>query len=177
MSNEWFDVVDLTGRVVGQALRQVCHQNSGLIHRAVHVLVFDRVGRIFLQKRSCRKDVQPGKWDTSVGGHLIPGESPREGAEREMAEELGIKGANLRPAYEYVWRSDIETELISAFAVIHDGPFNLDPVEISEGRFWTFDEIDEQLESGIFTPQFQTEFLRIRTWRQSGDSHAMLNAG
>jgi isopentenyldiphosphate isomerase len=146
------------------AKRSQCHGNPQLIHQSIHVLVFDRAGRLFLQKRSARKDVQPGKWDTSVGGHMQPGEKPEQAAVREMREELGIAPARLEFAYEYLWHSDIESELIRAFATLQEGPFQLDPVEIDEGRFWTFDDIKEGMSQDIFTPQFCNEFPRMREW-------------
>ena len=164
MTDEDFELVDETGRVVGMARRSQCHGNPQLIHQSVHVLVFDRDGRLFLQKRSARKDVQPGMWDTSVGGHMKPGEAPEEGARREMQEELGVAPARLEFAYQYLWRSPIETELIRAFATLSEGPFTLDPEEIDEGRFWTFDEIEAALGRGIFSPQFCNEFPRMREW-------------
>jgi len=161
---EWFDLIDLRENIIGKAPRSICHQNPGLIHQAVHVLVFDDRHRIFLQKRSARKDIQPSKWDTSVGGHLNPGEAPEIGAEREMREELGLTGIPLTAAYKYVWRSDVETELIHAFAVRYAGPFKLDPVEIDEGRFWTLDEIRDNMDKDFFTPQFKQEFPRMVAW-------------
>ena len=68
--------------------RSECHRNPGLIHRAVHVFVLDGAGRIYLQKRAGSKDIQPGRWDTSVGGHLVPGESYEQGAAREMGRVI-----------------------------------------------------------------------------------------
>ncbi len=162
--DERFDIVDRLGRVIGQASRSECHRNPALIHQAVHVQVFDREGRLFLQKRSDSKDVQPGKWDSSVGGHLRPGESPIQGARRELAEELGVETARLEKAYEYFWESEIETELVRTFVTLHEGPFRLQEEEISEGRFWSLDEIAAALPSGITTPQFAHEFPRLRAW-------------
>lgn len=169
MSGEWFDILDKEQRVIGKALRSVCHSHSGLLHGAVHVLVFDSKGRLFLQRRSMKKDLQPGSWDTSVGGHLHPGESPAAGALREMKEELGVAPAVLHPAYQYVWQSTCETELITAFATVHEGPFNLCPEEITEGRFWERREIAQSIENpGFpFTPQFRQEFTRVESWLAS----------
>lgn len=162
--DELFDIVDRSGRVIGQAPRSACHGNPALIHQAVHVQVFDRLGRLFLQKRAATKDIQPGKWDSSVGGHLKPGESPMEGACRELREELGVYATDLIPAYEYLWESAVETELVRTFALVHDGPFQLQADEMEEGRFWTLDEIAHRLGEGIFTPQFAFEFPRLREW-------------
>lgn len=166
MSDELFDIVDRLGRVVGQAPRSRCHGDPSLIHQAVHVLVFDRLGRLFLQRRSESKDVQPGKWDTSVGGHLQPGEKPLQGALRELGEELGVQQVRLDPAYEYFWESPHETELVRTFVTLHEGPFRLQAEEIAEGRFWDQREIEAALGSGLFTPQFTHEFPRMRAWWQ-----------
>jgi isopentenyldiphosphate isomerase len=168
MSDEWFDVIDAQGRVLGRALREVCHGHPGFMHRAVHVVVTNAAGDLFLQKRSPRKDIQPGKWDTSVGGHLHSGESPHDGALRELREELGVATDQLAPAYEYIWRSAIETELITAFALRHEGPFTLDPHEISEGAFWKISDIEKSLSEDIFSEQFVQEFSRIQQFLHQG---------
>jgi isopentenyldiphosphate isomerase len=162
--DEWFELVDETGRVVGRATRRECHGNPALIHQVTHVLVFDRAGRLFLQKRSAAKDIQPGKWDTSVGGHMQPGETPEAAARREMREELGAEPGELAFAYQYLWRSPVETELVRAFATVHEGPFHLEPAEIDDGRFWPFEEIEAGLAGGLLTPQLASEFPRMRAW-------------
>ena len=161
---EWFEVVDAQGRVTGRARRSECHGNPALRHRAVHVLVFDPAGRLFLQKRSSTKDTAPGLWDTSVGGHLQPGESFEQAARREFAEELGGPVGELWPAYAYEWTTDHETELIQAFATVHAGPFRPDPEEIEEGRFWSGEEITVNLDGPLFTPQFRQEYPRMAAW-------------
>lgn len=150
--------------MIGQAPRRRCHGDPSLRHRAVHVLVFDGHGRLFLQKRSLRKDTAPGLWDTSVGGHLQPGEAPIAAARREFAEELGATPGLLHPAYHYEWATAYETELIVAFATRHEGPFHLQSEEIDEGRFWSPAEIESALDQGPFTPQFRQEYPRMRTW-------------
>jgi len=88
--DEIFEIVDDHGFVVGCAPRRLCHDDPSLIHRCSHVVVYHPDGRILLQKRSSSKDIQPGKWDTAVGGHLQPGEDFESAALREMTEELGI---------------------------------------------------------------------------------------
>jgi isopentenyldiphosphate isomerase len=170
---EQFELVDTRGDVVGLAPRRLCHGNPALRHRAVHVLVFDGLGRLFLQKRSARKDTAPGLWDTSVGGHMQPGEQPEEAAGREFQEELGVPPGTLTPAYRYEWSTAYETELIIAFATRHEGPFFLQVEEIDEGRFWTTDEISAHLGRGLFTPQFEQEYPRMLTWWN--EHHAALS--
>jgi len=153
------------GHVIGRALRSECHGNPDLIHRTAHVLVFNAREALLLQKRSENKDIQPGKWDTSVGGHLDIGETYEEAARREMAEELGIRDAPLLPLYDYPMRNEIESENVRTYLCTYDGSITPDPKEISEARFWTMEEIERELGSGRFTPNFEEEFGRYKAWR------------
>lgn len=162
--DELFEVVDETGRVLGVAPRGRCHGDPSLLHQSVHVFVFDGQHRLFLQRRSLRKDSQPGKWDSSVGGHMAPGEQPLESALRETQEELGFTPGSLTFAHQYIWRTSFESELIRSYVVRHDGPFRLDPDEIDEGRFWTQEEIRQAVGRGLLTPQFEQEFQRLESW-------------
>lgn len=160
--DEYFEVVDDDDQVIGQALRSECHGNPQLIHRVAHILVFDHLGRLLLQKRAMNKDVQPGRWDTSVGGHLDPGETYAAAAAREMFEELGITDLPLTFLYCYQMRSDFESENVATFTACHDGPFPFSQAEIDEVRFWTAAEIDAALTSGLLTPNFEDEWGRWR---------------
>ena len=164
MSEEWFELVDVTGRIIGKAKRSECHGNPSLMHQSIHVLIFDRQGRLLLQKRSQQKDTNPGKWDTSVGGHVAPGEQPDVAARRETNEELGIDPGKLELAYQYIWKSDYESELVRTYATLHEGPFTYDTKEVETGEFWTLEKIENELTSGHFTPQFCDEFPKIKDW-------------
>jgi isopentenyl-diphosphate delta-isomerase type 1 len=155
---EVFDIVDENDRVIGQAPRAECHGNPALVHRVAHVLVFDRHDRLLLQKRAMTKDIQPGRWDTSVGGHLDPGESYLEAACREMREELGIEGVPLTWLYSSKIRNEIESENVSTYLARYDGEVHFAVEEIDEVRFWTAKEIDAALGTGVFTPNFEEEW-------------------
>ncbi|HNR92989.1 MAG TPA: NUDIX domain-containing protein [Kiritimatiellia bacterium] len=159
--DEIFPVVDENGTEIGRARRSECHGNPALIHPVVHVIVRSRRGEIFLQRRNIRRDVQPGKWDTSVGGHMHPGEEAAGAAQREMQEELGVRPPRLQFAYRYLWRSETESELVHTFLAEHEGPFILQAEEIDEGRFWTEGEIRAAVGSGKLTPNFEAEFERL----------------
>lgn len=159
--HEMFDLVDEAGRVIGSARRSECHGNPALLHPVVHVLVFNRRGDLFLQKRSRSRDVQPGKWDSSVGGHCQPGEKAEDAARREMREELGVDAGELHFLHGYIWRSPIESERVTTFRVLHEGPFILDPDEMDEGRFWPQAEIQAAVGRGVLTPNFEEEFRRL----------------
>ena len=161
--DERLDLLDAEGRVVGTIRREDAHGSREKRHRAVHVFVTNTGGAILLQKRSENKSVQPGRWDTSCGGHVPAGESWENAALRELAEEIGLflpSPGSLRFSHEYWWKTGIETERVRTYTVTSSGPFRFHPAEISEGRFWTSGEIMESLGSGIFTPNLLEE-LRI----------------
>jgi isopentenyldiphosphate isomerase len=158
---EMLEVVDRNGKVLRLARRSEVHSDPSLIHRVVHVLVFDRRGRLLLQKRSQTKDVAPGKWDTSVGGHVSPGEDIEKAACREMAEELGISECGLAFLYCYLFSGAAETELVHTFRCVHTGPLNYDKKEIETVEFRELNEIKNSLGSGLFSEHFEYE---IRTY-------------
>ena len=159
---EWFPVVDEEGNTTGKALRSVCHDGkSMLLHPVVHLHLFNTKGELFLQKRVKTKDIQPGKWDTSVGGHVNPAETPDEALMREAREELGIN--NFIPEFlkKYVWESSRERELVNSYLTISDEVPVINTDEIEEGRFWTQNEIREKLGMNVFTPNFENEFRML----------------
>jgi len=162
--SEFFDIVDEQDQVIGQAPRSQCHGDPSLVHRVAHVLVFNSRGELLLQKRSQRKDIQPGRWDTSVGGHLDPGEDYRTAAEREMHEELGISGVPLTFLYYSRIRNDIESENVATYLIRYDGSIEFSVDEIDEVRFWTADEIYANLGTCLFTPNFEEEWGMFQDW-------------
>jgi len=160
---EWFPVVNEEGSVIGQALRSVCHDGkSKLLHPVVHLHLFNREGKLYLQKRSLKKDIQPGKWDTSVGGHIAPGESVENALKRETSEEIGLKKIVPQFLLKYVWESPREKELVFSFLTVTDDKPVTNPDEIDEGKYWSYDEINKSLGKDIFTPNFEHEFILLK---------------
>lgn len=166
MDDEIFPIVDESGHTVGKATRRECHGGSMLLHPVVHLHVVRSDGALYLQKRALDKDIQPGKWDTSVGGHVDYGESTEDALRREAREELGLSGFEALPLPSYVFCSDRERELINPFIVklSNDIVLRPDPVEISEGRFWSINEIENSLGTGTFTPNFELEYKIIKKY-------------
>ena len=156
---EYLDIFDETGKKVGCALRSECHGNPLLLHRTSHVVVFHpEDGKLLLQKRTMNKDIQPGKWDTAVGGHLAPGESFESGAIRELEEELGLNGVEHLELLTYSSiRNEIESEDVAIFILKSAGPFAFDPNEISEIRFWSSQELFDPENQREFTPNLCCE--------------------
>jgi len=164
VKTEFFDIVDDHDRVIGQAPRSACHGNPALVHRVAHVLVFNSRGELLLQKRGMNKDVQPGKWDTSVGGHLDPGECYIEAARREFQEELGVSGVPLTFLYHSRIRNSFESENVASFLAIYNGPIVFAESEIEEVRFWSAGAIETALGSDMFTPNFEEEWTMFLAW-------------
>ena len=75
MKEEWFPLVNEEGETIGKATRRECHSGSKQLHPVIHLHIFNDAGELYLQKRSMNKDIQPGKWDTAVGGHIDYGET------------------------------------------------------------------------------------------------------
>ncbi|NOZ25108.1 MAG: NUDIX domain-containing protein [Nitrospirae bacterium] len=160
MGEEMLEIVDSEGRVIGRASRAEIHGDNRLLHRVVHVIVVNHSGDILLQKRSVNKDVAPGRWDTSVGGHVDAGETVEFALRREMREELGIIGGNTRFMYTYIHTNPYESELVFSYECLHEGPFDFSTEEIEEVRFWPLQEIEETLGKGILSDNFEEEFRR-----------------
>lgn len=162
MAEELFPLVDEHGNVIGSATRRECHSGSKLLHPVVHLHIFDKNGNLYLQKRAMTKDIQPGKWDTAVGGHVDYGEDIKTALKREVREELGIIDFKYEKAVSYIFESSVEKEMVNTFFTRNfSGEITVDPDEIDEGRFWSIREIKENLGKGIFTPNFEQEFKQI----------------
>ena len=157
---EIFPIVDESGKVIGSSTRGECHGGSKLLHPVVHLHVFNSKGEIYLQRRPDWKDIQPGKWDTAVGGHIDYGETPGEALQREVREELGITDFKSEFIDKYVFESRRERELVYVHRTTYDGEIRPSTEELDGGRFWTMHEIREVMGKGVLTPNFESEFKR-----------------
>lgn len=161
--DERFDVVDARDVVIGQATRGEVHARK-LWHRAVHVLVSNGAGQVFLQKRSLAKDTSPGCWDSSCSGHLDAGEDYDAGAVRELSEEIGLtvervpqRRFRLEPCAETGW------EFVRVYETQAEGPFELHPAEIERGAWYEPSAVGRAIAErpAEFTPAFRLVWAEV----------------
>ena len=159
---EMLPVVEKNSLVIGQASRTYVHGGSCLLHPVVHLHIMNREGKLYLQKRSHKKDLLPGYWDTAVGGHVNYGEQIIEALFRESGEELHFYDYNPVFLKTYVYSNRDEKELVNVFACVGNFDLRPDMEEVEEGRYWSFQEIQEYFGKFVFTPNFEGEFIQIK---------------
>lgn len=131
--HEQFPVVDENDEVKGYATRSEVHGNN-LRHRAVHILIFNQAGDLYLQQRSRSKDRHPLQWDSSAAGHVTAGENYDETARRELKEELNVDvpleriftlTASSRTGHEFIWgyRGEVSGDISPNKSEIEKGIF------------------------------------------------------
>lgn len=140
--DEIFDVVDENDEVVSQEARKEVHAQN-LLHRAVHMFVFNKSKDILLQKRSSLKDKFPNRWDSSAAGHLDTGESYEACVVRELKEELGIEGVDTQKIAKISASEITGFEFIELHLVRHDGALRFPCSEVSAAEWFTMEQVRE----------------------------------
>lgn len=157
---ELFPLLNEQGEVIGKASRAECHNGSRLLHPVVHLHLFNSRGELYLQRRPLWKDIQPGKWDTAVGGHVDYGETIEEALRREVREEIGIVDFVPGKICHYLYDSDREREMVYVYRATYDGEVR--PSEETDGgRFWSIEELRATLGKGVLTPNFELEAVQV----------------
>jgi len=152
---EYLDVVDNYDNVIGKASEKDIYGKK-LMHRIVHIIIFNDQGEMALQFRSRQKPFCPHHWSTSVGGRVQSGESYEAAAMREYEEELCRTG-KLDFAFKdlYVGPMGAKKFLVT-FTSVFNGPFKINPDEVERVEFFSLEKIQEMVESG---EKFHPELL------------------
>lgn len=154
---EWVPLMTEEGKVVGACPRPFVHNGSHWLHPVVHLHVFNG-NEILLQLRPLTKKIQPGKWDTAVGGHIANKEQIKDALQREVWEEIGLRNFEAKLVKNYVWNCEAESEYVFSFMTNASGPFETKNVgEVDELKFWSLSEIEMGIEQNIFTPNLVYE--------------------
>ena len=165
MHNELLSVVDENDCIIDTCARHIIHA-TGLRHRAVHILVFNDQGQLFLQKRSMKKDLNGGLWDTSAAGHVDAYEGYDSSAVRELEEELGVSIVHaLEPLFKLPATEAIGMEFIQVYRCIHNGPFILAADEIDDGDWFNVADIAERIaaDDHLLTETFKAIWRQFET--------------
>ncbi len=158
MQEDIFDVVNENDEVVGSKPRSEVHA-EGLMHRAVHVLIFNDEDELFMQKRSANKDTWPGAWDSSCSGHVDSGESYEAAALRELEEELGWQpDGPLEHLFKLHPCEETGNEFIEIYRVTGTGPFRLNTEEIEIGEWMNVPNLLQRIE---YTPKRFSSAFRL----------------
>lgn len=133
MSEEILIVVDEDDEVVEYLPRTVCHEPPYPLHREIFVVLTDKKGRVWMQKRSMNKEQYPGYWTVTASGHVAKGQSYLEAARRELWEEVGVKVV-LEEERKWLHEREGNRAMIQVFLGRYEGEFELDLGEVSEVR-------------------------------------------
>lgn len=166
-SDEIVLIVDKDNSETGSASRHEMRA-KGLVHRATYILVFNGKGELFVQKRTLNKDIYPGFYDVAAGGVVLAGETYDESARREVAEELGIRHAELTPQFTFFYEEGSNRVWGGVYSCIHDGELTLQAEEVESGFFSAPEEVLALSQKEPFTPDglyVLKRFLSVKSKR------------
>jgi 8-oxo-dGTP pyrophosphatase MutT (NUDIX family) len=159
-AEELVEIVDRDNTPIGAVTRRIMRQQN-LIHRASYILVFNRQGQLFIQKRTATKDIYPGYWDLAAGGVVQAGETYLESAARELREELGVAGVKLKHLFDQYFEDENNKVWGRIFSCVNNGPFTLQTEEIDNGRFIPLSAIEALHRSEPVTPDGMALLRRL----------------
>lgn len=140
---ELFIIIDENDTILGYKTREECHNDPSLLHRSIHIAILNDKGEVLLQKRSKNKDLNPGWYCISVGGHVEKGETDEQTAHREIVEELGIDNVDLEFVTTFLAWNTPDSERVALFKTNYNGDFNYNKDEIEDVAFFTREEVEK----------------------------------
>ncbi len=160
---ELLPIVDEEGKVIGKASREECHKNPNIIYPVVRLHLFNRKNEILLQRRSLKSDIEPGKWDAAVAGHIRFGENAEQAIIRECAEELNHKLDNFSPMSKRLFKAKNSTALMLVYIGIIDNLPKPNYDEVEEIGFFKINEIPPLINKGLTTKGLEEEYLQLKS--------------
>ncbi len=154
---EWIPLVDDEGKIIGKALREMVHKGEKLLHPVVHLHVINRNKTLLLQKRPQNKLIEPGKWDSAVGGHICLNETLETALKREAFEEIGLKDFAAKLVKVFKWETELEAELVYLFITSDSKNIKANTTEVDEIKFWTKNQLQKAVGKNILTPNLEYE--------------------
>lgn len=166
---EYVDIIDENNNLTGRTTTRSNLSKFNYWHRIIVAWVVNEKNEVLFQKRAAVKRYNPNIWSIT-GGQILKGETPLEGAIRELNEELGIEinkekmqliditttfgkveeeNVN-RYIYEYLYRTDVKIE-----------DFVLQEEEVSEVKYLTVDEIKKLREEDDVLNRYTKDLFRV----------------
>ena len=162
-------LVDEADQGVGHLSKVLCHEGSGILHRAFSLLIFNAGGELLIQQRSASKRLWPLYWSNSCCSHPRSAETMESAIHRRLHEELGVR-CPLHFLFKFQYQAQFdatgaENELCSVFIGRSTDSVKIDAQEIHAWRWINPDHLQAEMAqaAGNFTPWFELEWARI--WR------------
>jgi len=140
-NTEFLPVVNEEGEIIGKASREECHRNPSLIYPIIRLHLFNKENQLLLQRRSIKSDIEPGKWDAAVAGHIKFDEKIEDAVKRETKEELNINITEFQLLHKRLFKAKTSTALMFVFIGLQNEFPSANLQEVEEVRFFTTQQI------------------------------------
>jgi len=162
---EYLPLLDKAGNIIGKASRAQCHKDPKLIYPVARLYVYNLQGKILLQRRSLKSDIEPGKWDSSVAGHVRYGEEIEVAIRRESIEEINLQVQEMQFLEKRLFRAKTSTALMYVFATITDDVPRANKNEVEEIGFFSIAEIKPLIANGKASIGLEQELKLLKSIR------------
>jgi isopentenyldiphosphate isomerase/intracellular septation protein A len=158
---EFLPVVNEEGKIMGKASRQECHRNPNLMYPVVRLHLFNQEGKLLLQKRHQKSDIEPNKWDASVAGHVHFNESIENALIRECQEELNHTLTDFQLIQKRIYRGKSTALMFIFVGQINQLP-RYNPKEVTEVGFFTLTEVNNLIKGQVTTQGLIEEYDTLK---------------
>ncbi len=160
---EMLPIVDKEGNIIGRASREECHNNPELIYPVVRLHLFNHQGKVLLQRRSLKSDIEAGKWDAAVAGHIMYGETADQAIIRECAEELNFKLENFQAISQRLFKAKTSTALMMVYIGLVEEKPTPNYEEVEEVEFFNLSEIPPLINKGLTSKGLEEELIQLKS--------------